>query len=354
MRSRSRTSSKAGWSSRPSSSACGRSSRPRIRSSSSAPEKYDLIFVASLFTHLPRVDVHGVAAPSRGAARRRRGCSIFSVHDEVARAGDGRRRDPFESRSESRVLDVNEYGSTWVTEAYVREQVAAIDPAFACIRMPRALARVAGRVRHLAVADRERAPRRVPKGLRRSIGDPRGGRRICRAGRPASTEPADRVDVRLGDVVVATTASFGHAPDVAASFGGLDTATDSGWHLTIPHGAIRSFRYRGRHRLHVHPREAKSASSSSARSTAAAGVIARERAAPSTRQVAERNKTIADLRQASRSPRTSARHARAADRRDEAEPLLARPRAVVRASNARRGSDGRAVTAARLCIYGCV
>jgi len=90
------------------------------------PERYDLIFVASLFTHLP---------PATFTAWLRRladllepdGLLIFSVHDEGLTPDkpvvDGIR---FESHSESRVLDVEDYGSTWVTESYVLGQVALL------------------------------------------------------------------------------------------------------------------------------------------------------------------------------------------------------------------------------------
>ena len=103
-----------------------------------APSKYDLIFVASLFTHLP---------PATFTPWLRRlatllepeGLLLFSVHDESiapAKVEDGI---SFKTYSESRVLDAEDYGSTWVTESFVREQIASIDPTFACVRLPRAL-----------------------------------------------------------------------------------------------------------------------------------------------------------------------------------------------------------------------
>ena len=205
-----------------------------------APEKYDLIFVASLFTHLP--------ASTFTAWLRRlaelltpAGLLVFTVHDESLAPeafDDGIR---FESRSESRVLDVNDYGSTWVTEAYVREQVAAIDPAFACIRMPRALAEWQDVYVISPSPIENAAPRRVPRGFVDQL-EIRDAGVYLRGWATGVTEKADRVDVRLGDIVVATTDEFGPRADVA-SFVGVETATDSSWHLTIPHSAIRSFRY---------------------------------------------------------------------------------------------------------------
>jgi SAM-dependent methyltransferase len=205
-----------------------------------APDQYDLIFVASLFTHLPEATF---LAWLRRLAEllTSEGLLIFSVHDELLAPEPFQGGIRFESRSESRVLDVNDYGSTWVTESYVREQVAAIDPAFACIRMPRALAEWQD-VYVLSpspIANAE--PRRVPKGFVDRLEVSADGVRL-EGWATAVHERADRVDVRLGDSVVATTRDFAPRPDVAA-FVGVDTALESGWAIVIPHTAIHSFRY---------------------------------------------------------------------------------------------------------------
>lgn len=204
-----------------------------------APERYDLIFVASLFTHLP---------PSTFTPWLRRlatllepdGLLIFSVHDQsIAPARvDGIH---FATNSESRVLDTNEYGSTWVTEEWVREQVAAIDASFTCIRLPRALAdwQDVYVVSPSPIADPR--PRRTPKGFVDEFEITPDGVRL--AGWATLVDArADRVEVRLGDEVVASTREFFSRPDVAAWLGS-ETATDSGWEIVIPHARIRSFRY---------------------------------------------------------------------------------------------------------------
>jgi SAM-dependent methyltransferase len=201
-----------------------------------AEDKYDLIFVASLFTHLPAVTftrwLHRLSellTPS--------GLLIFTVHDQslAPEKVDGVL---FHSSSESRVLDVSDYGSTWVTEEYVREQVGA---GFACVRMPRALAEWQD-VYVISPQEIPNAePRRVPKGfVERFFVDDDGVR--LEGWATAVEERADRVEVRLDDEVVATTSEFGARPDVAAGVG-AGTATDSGWGLVIPHERIRSFRY---------------------------------------------------------------------------------------------------------------
>jgi SAM-dependent methyltransferase len=201
------------------------------------PERYDLIFVASLFTHLP---------PATFTPWLRRladlltpgGLLIFTVHDESISPHTFEGGISFESRSESRVLDVDDYGSTWVTEAYVREQVPA---GWACVRMPRALAEWQD-VYVISPTPIENAPpRRVPKGFVDQFFVDAEGVRV-QGWATAVFERADRVELRLDDTVVATTRDFAARPDVAA-WVGVETATDSGFELVIPHASIRSFRY---------------------------------------------------------------------------------------------------------------
>lgn len=205
-----------------------------------APDQYDLIFVASLFTHLPEATF---LAWLRRLAEllTPNGLLIFSVHDELLAPEPFEGGIKFESRSESRVLDVNDYGSTWVTEEYVRAQVAVIDPGFACIRMRRALAEWQDIYVISPSPIPNAEPRRVPKGFVDRLEVRDEGVRI-EGWATAVHERADRVEVRLEDRVVATTRDFAPRPDVAA-FVGVETATDSGFGVVIPHAEIRSFRY---------------------------------------------------------------------------------------------------------------
>jgi SAM-dependent methyltransferase len=203
------------------------------------PERYDLIFVASLFTHLP---------PSTFTPWLRRlaelltpeGLLIFSVHDESI-APDRVDGIHFAANSESRVLDTNEYGSTWVTEGWVREQVAAIDPSFACVRMARALADWQDVYVISPSPIDDPRPRRTPKGFVDQFEITEEGVRLAGWATLVDAQ-VERVDVRLGDGVVASTREFHPRPDVAAWLGAAG-APDSGWELVIPHDRIRSFRY---------------------------------------------------------------------------------------------------------------
>jgi SAM-dependent methyltransferase len=262
------------------------------------PSRYDLIFVASLFTHLPAATFTTWLRKLAGLLEPE-GLLIFSVHDESLspdKPVDGLR---FESHSESRVLDVEEYGSTWVTEPYVRDEVAQIGHAsqngdWACVRLPRALSdwQDVYVISPSPIANARQ--RRVPKGFLDEPTMREDGMHIW--GWATSVDaPPERVEIRLDDEVVATTRGFMHRPDVAA-FLGAESAAQSGWECVIPYGAVQSFRYQ--------------VATISAFSTdgverilfigtldSLLGTVARARAQALVRQVHEGQNTIADLQQ---------------------------------------------------------
>ena len=106
-------------------------------------ERFDAITVTSLFTHLPDrrfVDwlrvLLGLLRPG--------GVLLFSVHGEEVLSSDCAVPDGgilFQEMSESASLDTSDYGSTWVTESYVRAAVARASPEqkVAVHRLPRGL-----------------------------------------------------------------------------------------------------------------------------------------------------------------------------------------------------------------------
>ncbi len=202
------------------------------------PDRYDLIFVASLFTHLPE------ATFTRWLKRladllEPEGLLIFSVHDQSISpiAVDGL---AFQSFSESRVLDVEDYGSTWVSEDYVRRQVATLGAQWACVRLPRALAEWQDVYVISPAAIENATSRRTPKGFVDKFAVTEEGVRIA-GWATLPDERADRVEIRLDDELVATTREFGSRPDVAAWLG--VPHADAGWDAVVPHASIRSFRY---------------------------------------------------------------------------------------------------------------
>ena len=96
------------------------------------PKQHDLIFVLSLFSHLPKATwlpwlakLWDMTAPG--------GCLVFTTHGEYAakRAGivaadDGYH---FHAESESHAIDAQEYGTTYTLPAFVQAQLQALSPA---------------------------------------------------------------------------------------------------------------------------------------------------------------------------------------------------------------------------------
>ena len=103
---------------------------------------FDCILVSSLFTHLPEPlflawlgRLGSLLAPS--------GLLLFSVHDISLRApeaGSGSDGIVFKEQSESGSLDTREYGTSWVTEEFVRNAVRKTLGPCPVLRIPRGLA----------------------------------------------------------------------------------------------------------------------------------------------------------------------------------------------------------------------
>ncbi|MFG5777211.1 SAM-dependent methyltransferase [Comamonas sp. J-3] len=94
-----------------------------------APQKYDVVFVLSLFTHLPRSTwsdwlraLWSLVEPG--------GLLVFTTHGAKAIAYDKIQVDDtgffFAPVSESHAIDLQEYGMTFTTEGFVREQIDAV------------------------------------------------------------------------------------------------------------------------------------------------------------------------------------------------------------------------------------
>jgi len=256
-----------------------------------APETYDLIFVASLFTHLPPQTFR---AWLERLARllEPEGLLIFSVHDESIAPETVGEGISFEARSESRVLDANEYGSTWVTEEYVREQVASLGAGFACVRLPRGLSEWQDLYVVSPSAITNARPRRAPKGFIEHCTVDRDGIHFSGWATVVDEAP-ERVEVRVDDDVVATVREFHPRADVAASFQS-EAATSSGWTLVVPHAAVHSFRYQTA-TVSVFSRENVERILFLGTIDAASGFVAKDRARARDNQIAERNLTITDL-----------------------------------------------------------
>ncbi|HWM91780.1 MAG TPA: class I SAM-dependent methyltransferase [Thermoanaerobaculia bacterium] len=104
-------------------------------------ETFDAILVTSLFTHLPEERFLAWLRVLCGRLNPG-GVLAFSTHDvslliprpEIPESGL-----LFQEISESGSLDTSDYGSTWVTEDFVRGAVARVSPSFSVHRLERAL-----------------------------------------------------------------------------------------------------------------------------------------------------------------------------------------------------------------------
>jgi len=103
---------------------------------------FDAILVSSLFTHLP--EARFVSWLRRlGALLAPGGLLLFSVHDMSLRDGGGEGSPAgivFQEMSESGSLEVQEYGTSWVTEPFVRNAAAQAIGDYPVLRIPRGLA----------------------------------------------------------------------------------------------------------------------------------------------------------------------------------------------------------------------
>ena len=210
----------------------------------SCDERFDAILVTSLFTHL-REDRFVGWLRRLGGLLNPGGLLVFSVHDQdVLSPGQTMPECGilFEPASESTSLDTSDYGSAWVTEAFVRSALAEAlralpEAGFTVHRVPRGIASfqdlyavvLAGGER---LADRpvlfgdsqvfvERCAFTAPDRLEMS------GWAAARGGSPPS-----EVQIVLDGEVLATAPVDAPRPDVAAHLG--DPGLRPGWKAGVP------------------------------------------------------------------------------------------------------------------------
>jgi SAM-dependent methyltransferase len=215
-------------------------------------ERFDAILVTSLFTHLPderfvtwlRV-LLGLLAPG--------GMLAFSAHSpQVLPPGVTMPESGifFVETSESDSLAKSDYGSTWVTEAFVRSALdRAIGPGSSLHRLERGLCNFQDLYLALpepgvdfSALDFHSEPHLVVEQAR--LAD--GGRRLELQGWAATRSGAARaVEVMLDGERIAAAPVAEPRPDVAAylaSYGGDDRYLHSGWNAScpLPAGASRT------------------------------------------------------------------------------------------------------------------
>lgn len=206
-------------------------------------ERFDLIFVASLFTHLPAprfqawlARLYGWLAPG--------GVLAFSTHDmahiaaQLPRHGLQAGDIFFAPRSESARLDKAEYGAAYVTDAFVADAIVrATGGGRPFRRIPRALCGfqdlwLLGKDPTEDFASFEH--RGPPLGCVDGFAlEPDGTFRIAGwAGEPNPGECVRSVGISIGGVEVATVMPHGARPDVARAVG--SHLLHSGWELRVP------------------------------------------------------------------------------------------------------------------------
>jgi SAM-dependent methyltransferase len=203
---------------------------------------FDLIYVGSLFTHLPPQRfspwfdrLAGMLSPE--------GLLVMSVHDQellppelaLPHAGIC-----FRPHSESRTIDHAEYGSTWVSEEYVRRVIetprAASGRSWRWRRVPRGLCAY----QDLYLVSPIDAP--DPASLHIDAG-PQGQIETCEALRPGELRLAgwaigrgdaevDRITVWLDGERLGDCRELRPRPDIAAAFGN-ERFVDSGFGLEL-------------------------------------------------------------------------------------------------------------------------
>ena len=210
-----------------------------------AENGFDLIWVTSLFSHLPEPDFHAwlgrlveCLAPA--------GLLALSVHDpSVLRPQEAFPASGFLFRrhSESRVLDPEAYGSTFVSESYLRAAVERTTAGAWCHRLPRAI----GNFQDLYLIALESPALPAPL---LDFG-PMGHLDCCQqtaagfleiVGWAAhwSGDAVASVSVRLDGEIVATIHEFSPRPDVVAAHRGLRAASGFAANCAVPADLSRS------------------------------------------------------------------------------------------------------------------
>lgn len=203
----------------------------------SPPRRFDLVWVNSLFTHLPEAAFTAWLARLFGCLEPG-GLLAFTVHDPaVVRPRQAMPRSGFlfTPNSESRTLATAEYGSTWVTDDYVRGAVARLAPAAWSARLPRAINNFQDL--YLVAASPPASPPPLldpgPHGrLDRCSQSVDGTLRLAGWVAPPPGGAMAEVRLRLDRRVLATASVWTPRPDVAVGHPGLPV--DSGWTIECP------------------------------------------------------------------------------------------------------------------------
>lgn len=200
---------------------------------------FDLVWVVSLFTHLPEHSFVRWLERLLGLLAEK-GILAFTVHDQelmpphLEMPTNGLL---YRAESESRSLDSRDYGSTWVTEDFIRRTIANIDTGLHFWRLPRGLCDYQDL--YVVTARQEPVELDIDSGPRTQIErcTLNGPRELELSGwslATTATAPLDRIEVRLGPEVVSECQEFGPRPEIGDHFR-IDASRCS-WqlHLSLP------------------------------------------------------------------------------------------------------------------------
>jgi SAM-dependent methyltransferase len=202
-------------------------------------ETFDAVTVTSLLTHLPEERFRGWLA-ALWRLLRPGGALLFSTHDVGLHPTLERRGldFAFEPTSESRSLSLDDYGTTWVSEPFVRAALAAACPGASAARLPRALCNFQDLWVVVPEAGAELAGLAVH-------GEPEvmveectvaGGELSLAGWAVARHGGVERVEVTADGALLAAAPVGAPLPHVAAALGAEHTA--SGWSCRVPLAAV--------------------------------------------------------------------------------------------------------------------
>ena len=207
----------------------------------SLPGRFDCILVSSLFTHLPEA-TFGPWLERLGSLLAPGGLLVFSTHGEALLPADDRLGPSgfrFQPISESGSLDKEQYGSTWVSEEYVRACLARALPGASARRYPKGLVSYQDLWVVAASPDADFSGLDV-------AGHPDGYVEHCSLAAPdrleiagwvvdrASGQPVREVWAEVDGAVAARCRDLTRREDVDAAFPGDDRVAAQGWRLSVP------------------------------------------------------------------------------------------------------------------------
>ncbi|HEY0554280.1 MAG TPA: SAM-dependent methyltransferase [Thermoanaerobaculia bacterium] len=208
-------------------------------------ETFDAVLVSSLFTHLPEATFRSWLG-RLWRLLRPGGVLVFSVHDEVL-LPSGAALPPsgmlFDLKSESGSLPGEEYGTSWVSEAFVRRVLRDLAPRASAHRVPRGLVNFQDLWVVVPEPDQDFSRLRVraePEGFVEHCSAP--ARHLRMAGWVVDRtlrQPPRELRLRIGGDVRLAVREFQPRPEVSALFP-YEDVTGYGWRFEaeVPASAL--------------------------------------------------------------------------------------------------------------------